>query len=145
MSRSFSVRCCISLAYWEVIYFCGFSVCCGTPQAIGIFLCNRIGDHTGEFHSCFYLGVLGIQCASIALISLFICRFWGHDYPIVSYRSKFCLNLSFYVIFLSFSSCMRVFLSQWRVHVGFPRIVACVRKFTKNSHVCPDFLVFWED
>ena len=33
VSRSFSVRCFISLAYWEGIDFCGYSVCCGTPQA----------------------------------------------------------------------------------------------------------------
>ena len=30
-SRSFSVRCFISLAYWEGIDFCSFFVCCGTP------------------------------------------------------------------------------------------------------------------
>ena len=30
----------ISLAYWEEIDFCGYSVCCGTPQAIGSFLRN---------------------------------------------------------------------------------------------------------
>ena len=38
--RSFSVRCFISLAYWEGIDFIGYSICCGTPQAIGSFLCN---------------------------------------------------------------------------------------------------------
>ena len=84
VSRSFSVRCCISLAYREGIDLCGFSVYCGTPQAIGIFLCNRIGDHTREVSSCFYLGVFGIQCTFIALIFLFLCRVWGHDYPVVS-------------------------------------------------------------
>ena len=40
VSRSFSVKCFISLAYWEGIYFHGYSVCCGTPQAIGSFLHN---------------------------------------------------------------------------------------------------------
>ena len=40
VQRSFSVRCCISLACWEGIDFCGYSVCCGIPQAIGSFLRN---------------------------------------------------------------------------------------------------------
>ena len=73
VSRSFSVRCFISLAYWEGIDFCSFFVYYGTTQPIGSFLRNRIGDHTGEVPSCFSLGVFGIQCASIALISLFLC------------------------------------------------------------------------
>ena len=125
-------------------WFCGFFFCCGTPQAIGSFLRNRIGNHTREVPSCFYLGVFSIQCACIALIYLFLCRLCGHDFPVVSYRSKFCLSLSIYFVFLSFSSCMRVFLSQSRVHTGFPGIVAYARKFTENSHICPDFLLFWK-
>ena len=48
-SRSFSVRCFISIAYREGIDFYGFSIYCGTPQAIGSFLRNRISDHTGRF------------------------------------------------------------------------------------------------
>ena len=109
--RSFSVRYCISLTHGEGIDFCGFSICCGTPQAIGSFLHNRIGNHTGEIPSCFYLGVFCIQCTFIALIFLFLCRVWGHDYLVVSWRSKFCLSFSIYLIFLSFSSYTRVFLS----------------------------------
>ena len=35
-----------SLSYWEGLDFYGFSICCGTPQAIGIFLRNKIGDST---------------------------------------------------------------------------------------------------
>ena len=56
--RSFSVKCFISLAYWEGIDLCSYYVCCGTPQAIEIFLYNRIGDHTGEV-LFFYLGFGG--------------------------------------------------------------------------------------
>ena len=41
VSRSFSVRCFISLTYWEGIDFYGFSVYCGRPHAIGNFLRNR--------------------------------------------------------------------------------------------------------
>ena len=143
--RSFSVRFCISLAYWEGIDFYGFSICCGTPQAIGSFLHNRNGNHTREVPSCFSLGVFGIQCACIALISLFLCWVWGHDCPVVSYRSKFFLSLSIYLIFLSFSSCTKDFISQTHVHAGFPWIVMYVRMFAENSHVCPDFFLFWED
>ena len=145
VSLSFSVRCCISLAYGEGIDFCGFSIYCGTPQSIGSFLRNRIGDHTGEVPCCFYLGVSGIQCAFIALIFLFLCWVWGNDYPVVSWRSKFCLSLSIYLIFLSFSSCMRVLLSQSRIHVGFPGKITYVRRFTENTRVFPDFLIFWKD
>ena len=46
--RSFSVRCFLSLAYEKgLIYVVTLSIV--VPQAIGIFLRNRIGDHTGEF------------------------------------------------------------------------------------------------
>ena len=34
---SLSVRCFVSLAYWEGIVFSCLAVCCGTPQAIGSF------------------------------------------------------------------------------------------------------------
>ena len=48
VSRSFSVRCFISLAYGKgLIYAVTLSIV--VPQAIGTFLHNRIGDHTGEF------------------------------------------------------------------------------------------------
>ena len=33
------------------------------PQAIGSFLCNRIGDHTGEFLVISFGGFMGIQCS----------------------------------------------------------------------------------
>ena len=115
------------------------------PKRLEVFLCNRIGDHIGEVPSCFYLGVFGIQCTFIALIFLFLCRVWGHDYPVVSWRSKICISLSIYLIFLSFSSYTRVFLSQSCIHVGFPRKIVYVHRFTENSTVCPDFLLFWEE
>ena len=145
VSRSFSVRCFICLAYWEGIDFCGYSVCCGTPQAIGSFLRNRIGDHTMDVPSCFSLGFFGIQCACIALISLFLCQVWGHDFPVVSCRSKFCLSLSIYLIFLSFSSYTRFVPSQSHIHRGFPGKIMYVRRFIESSRVCLDFLLFRED
>ena len=48
VSRSLSVRCLVSLAYRKgLIYVVTLYVM--VPQAIGIFLCNRIGDSAGEF------------------------------------------------------------------------------------------------
>ena len=48
VSISFSVRCLVSLAYRKgLISTVTLSVV--VPQAIGIFLRNKIGDHTGEF------------------------------------------------------------------------------------------------
>ena len=125
-SRSFSVRCLVSLAYWEMIDFSCLAVCFGTPQAIGIFLHNRIGDHTREVPSCFYLGVFGIQCAFISLIFLFLCQVWGNYYPVVSWRSKFCLSLSIYLIFLSF----------FFLYAGFSFTVAYTRGFSWKNRVC---------
>ena len=67
VSRSFSARCFISLAYWEGIDFYGFSVCCGTPQAIGSFLRNNM---------------LAFQLYDILTLSLarpYSCKQWiGH-------------------------------------------------------------------
>ena len=72
VSRSFSVRCFIFLAYCKGIDLCGYSVYCGTPQAIWSFLCNIIGDHTGEFLIISFGGFIDIQCSWIALIYLFL-------------------------------------------------------------------------
>ena len=48
VSRSFSVRCLVSLAYRKgLISMVTLSVV--VPQDIGIFLRNRIGDHTRKF------------------------------------------------------------------------------------------------
>ena len=57
VSRSFSVRCLVSLAYRKglismVILFIV------VPEAIGNFHRNRIGDHTGEFLVISFGGVL---------------------------------------------------------------------------------------
>ena len=48
VSRSFSVRCLVSLAY-RVGLISVVTLSVVAPQAIGSFLRNRIGDHTGEF------------------------------------------------------------------------------------------------
>ena len=56
-SRSFSVRCLVSLAYREGL-ISGVNLSIVVPQAIGISLYNRIGDSTWEFLVIFPLGVL---------------------------------------------------------------------------------------
>ena len=45
---SFSVRYLVSLAYWKVL-ISTVTLSIVVPQAMGSFLRNRIGDHTGEF------------------------------------------------------------------------------------------------
>ena len=47
-SRSFSVRCLVSLTYRKGLIF-AITLSIVVPEAIGIFLRNRNGDHTGEF------------------------------------------------------------------------------------------------
>ena len=44
------------------------------PQAIGIFLRNKIGDHTGEFLVISFGGFFSIQCSWIAMIYLFLSQ-----------------------------------------------------------------------
>ena len=48
VSRSFSVRYLVSLAYGKGL-ISAVTLSVAVPQAIGNFLRNRIGDHTGEF------------------------------------------------------------------------------------------------
>ena len=54
-SRYFSVGYLVSLAYWKGLIF-GVKLSVVVPQAIGISLCNRIGDSIGDV-PFFYLGV----------------------------------------------------------------------------------------
>ena len=62
-SRLFSVICLVYLAYREGFIF-GVNMSVVVPQAIGISLCNRIGDSAGEVPVIFSLGVfIGIQCS----------------------------------------------------------------------------------
>ena len=62
VSRSFSVRCLVSLAYKKgLIYAVILSIV--VPKAIGIFLHNRIGDHTGEFLVVSFGGFISIECS----------------------------------------------------------------------------------
>ena len=74
--RYFSVRCLVSLAYGKgLISVVTLSVV--VPQAIGIFLRNRIGDHTGDV-PCFSLGFGGTTCLILLTYSLFLIVFVLH-------------------------------------------------------------------
>ena len=101
VSRSFSVRCFISLEYCKWIDFGGYSVCCGTPQAIGIFLHNKIGDHTGDVLSHFLWGFfrhsMFLNCSDFSISKSGL----GHVFLVVYDRSKFCVSLSIFLLFLS--------------------------------------------
>ena len=79
------------------------------PQAIGIYLRNRIGDSTGEFLVVVLWGFsIGIHWIWIALSLLFLCRVWGHVCLVVSDWCEFCLSLSiclyFYAPFFMYTS-----------------------------------------
>ena len=104
VSRSYSVRCLISVAYGKgLISAVNLSIM--VPQSIGNFLCNRIGDHTGEFLVISFGGFTSIQCSLIALISQFLSQMWGHVCLVVSDRNKFCLSLFVYLLFYLFFFC----------------------------------------
>ena len=62
VSRSFSVRCLFLLHIGKgLISVITLSIV--VPQAIGIFLRNRIGDHTGDFLVISFGVFIGIQCS----------------------------------------------------------------------------------
>ena len=144
MSRSFSVRCFISLAYWEGIYFCDYSIYCSTPQAIGSFLCNRIGDHTGDV-PCFYLGFGGTICLIFLTCSLFLlvsvlhftlCSsidtplYWFDSWP-TFYHCLLCIRK-----FLAKSRVhMRIFGQKLHIHAGFWAKSTYTLRFLAKSHV----------
>ena len=56
VSRSFSVRCLVSLTYRKGL-ISAVTLSVVVPQAIGSFLHNKIGDHTGEFLVIFFGGL----------------------------------------------------------------------------------------
>ena len=71
-SRSFSVRCLVSLTYRKG-FISRVNMSIVVPQAIGISLRNRIGDSTRDV-PCFYLGVYGNNGIDILdLLFVFPC------------------------------------------------------------------------
>ena len=74
---SFSVRYSISLAYSKGL-ISGVKLSVEVPQeAIGIYLCNGIGDSTREV-SCFYLGFTGTMGLILLTCSLFLLVYVLH-------------------------------------------------------------------
>ena len=69
-SRSFSVRCLVSLVYRKGL-ISAVTMSIVVPQAIGIFFCNRIGDHTGEFlvisFGGFYRHSMFLNCSDFSV------------------------------------------------------------------------------
>ena len=86
---SFSVICLVSLTYRKgLISTVTLSVV--VPQAIGSFLCNRIGDHTQDFFWGFYRHSMFLNCSylSISESSLGACfpsNVWYIEIRIPSY------------------------------------------------------------
>ena len=70
VSISFSVRCLVSLSYGKGL-ISAVTLSVVVPQAIGSFLCNRIGDHTGEFlvisFGGFYRHSMFLNCSDLSV------------------------------------------------------------------------------
>ena len=138
-SRSFSVRCLVSLAYRKGL-ISGVNLSVVVPKAIGISLRNRIGDSTREFLVIFPLGVfIIIQCSWITLISLFLSQVWGHVFLVVSDRSKFCLDLSVYLLFYLFFFLYASFVFTVACTCGFcyTKILSSSCEKTFDIPICP--------
>ena len=96
------------------------------PQAIGISLCNRIGDTAGEFLVVVLWGLFYWHSMNlIALSILFLCQVWGHVCLVESDWSEFCLSLPV-CLFL----CTFFFL-----YAGFWFTVVYTRSFLYDYHV----------
>ena len=105
---SFSVRHLISIAYWKRL-ISGVKLSVVVPQAIGIYLRNRIGNFAREFLVVVLWGLFYQHSMNwIALSLLFLCWVWGHVFLVVSDWCEVCLNLSvcldFYAPFFLYAS-----------------------------------------
>ena len=107
---SFSVRHLFSIAYWKRL-ISGVKLSVVAPQAIGISLCNRVGDSTGDFLVVVLWGFsIRIQWLWIALFLQFLCWVWGHVFLVVSDWCEVCLSLS---VFLYFYAPFFMYMSFW--------------------------------
>ena len=76
-SRSISVRYFVSLSYMKWL-ISGVNLSAVVPQAIGISLCNRIGDSVGEFLVVFLWGFLSaFNDFELLFLSCFCVRYGG--------------------------------------------------------------------
>ena len=126
-SRSFSVSFLVSLAYKKG-FISGVKLSVVVPQAIGISLCNRIGDSVGDV-PCFYLGFAGTMGLIFLTCSLFplvfvlhfiVCSsidtplYWFGPWP-AFYHCILCIRS-----FLAKSHVhMLIFGQKSRIHAGF--------------------------
>ena len=115
------------------------------PQAVGISLCNRIGDSAGEFLVVVLWGFLSaFNDFELLFFLCFYVEFGGMLAWYCLIGVNFVSACLFAFIFMHFSSCTLVFNSQSRIYVVFIDISAYIRGFTVNSHICPFFFILEE-
>ena len=117
---SFSVRYLISIAYWKVLIF-RVKLSVVVPQAIGISLCNRIGNSTGDV-PCFYLGVCGHNgidiidllsispCFCVAFYSMFV--HWHSHLLVWPWFSFYHGTSNAYTLLIIYA---RIDLTRWNI------------------------------
>ena len=116
------------------------------PQAIGIYLYNRIGDSAGEFLVVvlwgFYRHSMFLNCSyfSVSVSGMGACLPGS-----VRIGVNFVSIHLFAFIFIHFSSCMRFFYSQSRIHMALTILSTYICGFTANSRVCLWFFFLEED
>ena len=134
-SRSFSVRCLVSLAYMEGLIF-GVKLSVVVPQAIGISLRNRIGDSTRDV-PCLSLGFGGKMCLILLTCSLFLHVSVSHFIVCSSIETPlywFDPWPAFYHCLL----CIRRFLAKSHIHTWIFGQKSCIHVgfWTKSAYTC---------
>ena len=99
----------------ERIDFWSQGVYCGAPQAIGCFLRNKIGDHTGDV-PCFDLGFGGRMCLLLLICSLFLLIYVLHFIGCSSIDTPLYWFIH-WPTFYHYLLCMHRFLAKSRVHM----------------------------
>ena len=119
---SFNVRCLISIAYWKGLIF-GVKLSIVVPKAIGISLCNRIGDTAGDV-PCFYLGFAGTMGLILLTWSWFLSVSMSHFIV--------CLSIDTPLYWFGLGL---LFTTAFSVCAGFWPKVAYIRGFLAKSRV----------
>ena len=143
---SFSVRYLISIAYWKGLIF-GVKISVVVPQAIGISLCNRIGNFAREFLVVVLWGLVSwhsmyLNC-SLSLVSMLGM---GHVCLVEPDWCEFSLSLSVFLGFVHLFLPVHGFVTYSCVYtrfpLGFPRIHAGSLRTVAYTLV---FYIFLED
>ena len=110
----------ISIAYWKGL-ISGVKLSIGVPEAIGISLCNRIGDSAGEFLVVDLWGLVSWHSMYLncSLSLLFLCRLWGHVCLVEPDWCEFTLSLSVFLGFVHLFLPVREFFPHSRVYMWF--------------------------